>query len=84
MLEYPEVNLKGRSDIRFAKDDFLDEIAEVINNAKSPVLLVGGGAINSGAQAELVELAEKAVLSLLPLRSWDWAHSPATTSVVLV
>jgi len=60
LLEYPELNLKGRSETRVVKDDLLDEIAEAINNAERPLLLVGGGAINSGAQAELVKLAETA------------------------
>ena len=36
-----------------------------MNNAKNPVLLVGGGAINSGAEKELLALAEKADLPVV-------------------
>ncbi len=37
----------------------LHQAAEVLNKAERPVLLVGGGALNSGAEAELLELAQK-------------------------
>ncbi|MCQ2359364.1 MAG: biosynthetic-type acetolactate synthase large subunit [Phascolarctobacterium sp.] len=60
LLEYPELNAKARATTNVAREDYLAEIAEAINNAERPVLMVGGGAINSGAQAELIELAEKA------------------------
>ncbi|MDO4178128.1 MAG: biosynthetic-type acetolactate synthase large subunit [Phascolarctobacterium sp.] len=60
LLEYPELNQKGRAGTHVSKDDVFEEIAEAINNAERPVILVGGGAINSGAQAELVTLAERA------------------------
>lgn len=60
LLEYPELNAKARSTTNVAREDYLAEIAEAINSAERPVLLVGGGAISSGAQAELVELANKA------------------------
>ncbi len=60
LLEYPELNAKSRSTTRVAREDYMAEIAEAINNAERPVLLVGGGAINSGAQDELVALAERA------------------------
>lgn len=60
LLEYPELNAKSRSTTRVAREDYMAEIAEAINNAERPVLLVGGGAINSGAQDELIALAERA------------------------
>ena len=41
------------------------EAAELLNKAKQPVLLVGGGALNSDAGAELVALAEKADLPIV-------------------
>ena len=38
----------------------LDEIAQMINEAKRPFIYVGGGAVMSGAYQEVRELAEKA------------------------
>ena len=43
----------------------LQQAAEVLNKAQRPVLLVGGGAVNSGAQEELLELAQKADLPVV-------------------
>ncbi len=37
----------------------LEKAAAVLSKAQRPLLLVGGGAVNSGAEAELLELAEK-------------------------
>lgn len=48
----------------FAQAELL-KAAEVLNTAKRPVLLVGGGAVNSGAQQELMELAAKADLPVV-------------------
>ncbi len=48
-----------------AEADALEKAAEALNNAKNPVLLVGGGAINSGAEKELLALAEKADLPVV-------------------
>lgn len=51
-----------------AEQDISEELAkaaEVLNNAKSPLLLVGGGAVNSGAEKELMELAVKADLPVV-------------------
>lgn len=39
----------------------LQEIAKAFNNAKRPLLMVGGGAINAGASTEVRTLAEKAM-----------------------
>lgn len=46
-------------------DEYLGKAAEVLNKAERPVLLVGGGAVNSGAQDELVKLAELADLPVV-------------------
>lgn len=46
---YPEV-----------KEDQLNEAADLINNAKKPLLLVGHGILIAKAEKELAELAEKA------------------------
>ena len=43
----------------------LQRAAEALNKAEKPVLLVGGGAINSGAEKELLALAEKADLPVV-------------------
>lgn len=41
------------------KEDALAEAAKIINEAKRPYIFVGGGAVISGAEDELRELAEK-------------------------
>lgn len=41
-------------------DDSLAEAARIINEARRPYIFVGGGAVISGAEAEVRELAEKA------------------------
>ena len=41
------------------------EAAELLNKATKPVLLVGGGALNSDAGLELVALAEKCDLPII-------------------
>lgn len=43
----------------------LTEAAAALNQAARPLLLVGGGAVNSGAQAELLELAARADLPVV-------------------
>ena len=48
-----------------ATPEQLQQAAEVLNKAQRPVLLVGGGAVNSGAQEELLELAKKADLPVV-------------------
>ncbi len=41
-------------------DDEAKQAAELINNAKRPMIYAGGGIVASGAYAEVLELAEKA------------------------
>ena len=48
-----------------ATPEQLQQAAAVLNKAQRPVLLVGGGAVNSGAQEELLELAQKADLPVV-------------------
>lgn len=48
-----------------ATPEQLQQAAAVLNKAQRPVLLVGGGAVNSGAQEELLELAKKADLPVV-------------------
>ena len=48
-----------------ATPEQLQQAAAVLNKAQRPVLLVGGGAVNSGAQDELLELVQKADLPVV-------------------
>ncbi len=58
---YPEnVNLPGYRPHLVGNPRQIAQAAELINKAKRPVLMVGRGVIVAGAQAELLELAEKA------------------------
>ncbi len=59
-IEWTEPETAGpHADVPRADKEKLYQAAEVLNRAERPVLLVGGGALNSGAEAELQELAEK-------------------------
>lgn len=65
-LEWPEPEAEKEVEtLPKATEEQLAEAAAVLNKAERPVLLVGGGAVNSGAQAELVELAEKCDLPVV-------------------
>ena len=65
-LEWPEFEAESEGEaLPKATAEQLAEAAEVLNKAERPVLLVGGGAVNSGAQAELVELAAKCDLPVV-------------------
>ena len=60
IIDYPALVQKPLNKTRANDPDLFEEIAAAINKAKRPVLLVGGGAINSEAQEELVALANRA------------------------
>ena len=65
-LEWPELEAEAEVEaMPKAAAEKLAEAAAVLNKAERPVLLVGGGAVNSGAQAELVELAAKCDLPVV-------------------
>ena len=65
-LEWPELEAEVVGEaLPKAAAEQLAEAAAVLNKAERPVLLVGGGAVNSGAQAELVELAAKCDLPVV-------------------
>ena len=65
-LEWPEPEAETEVEaMPKAAAEQLAEAAAVLNKAERPVLLVGGGAVNSGAQAELVELAAKCDLPVV-------------------
>jgi acetolactate synthase-1/2/3 large subunit len=58
--EYPEtVDLPGYKPNYIGNARQIKEAAEAIQNAKRPVLYVGGGVVISGAQNELAKLAER-------------------------
>jgi acetolactate synthase-1/2/3 large subunit len=56
----PEESDKAALVEKFAKenDPQLDEAAAMINEAKKPMILIGGGVVRSGATAQLLRLAE--------------------------
>ena len=64
-LEWTEPEAQAEAEMPKAAAEQLAKAAEVLNKAQRPVLLVGGGAVNSGAQAELVELAAKCDLPVV-------------------
>ena len=64
-LEWTEPEALATEELPKADAEQLAQAAEVLNKAQRPVLLVGGGAVNSGAQAELVELAKKCDLPVV-------------------
>ncbi len=59
---YPETHdvLPGYNPVIRATESQLDEVAELINSARNPVILAGHGVLLSRATHELVALAEKA------------------------
>ena len=54
-----EVNLRGYSPERHADDVALNELMGLLEQAKKPMLYVGGGIISGNASAELLEFAER-------------------------
>lgn len=64
-LEWVEAEAQPQEELPKAAAEQLAKAAEVLNKAQRPVLLVGGGAVNSGAQEELLALAEKADLPVV-------------------
>lgn len=64
-LEWTEPEALATEELPQADAKQLAQAAEVLNKAQRPVFLVGGGAVNSGAQAELVELAKKCDLPVV-------------------
>ena len=64
-VEWIEPEVQKNTELDGADNEALANAAEAINKAQNPVLLVGGGAINSGAEKELLALAEKADLPVV-------------------
>lgn len=63
------ISLKGYRPTVKGNPRQIKQALDLIRQAKSPLLYVGGGAISSGAHAELKELAE-------------WFHIPVTTTLM--
>lgn len=70
-LEWPELETEkmeasaSEASAEEGNEGIFAAAAELLNKAVKPVLLVGGGALNSDAGAELVELAAKADLPIV-------------------
>ena len=54
-----EINLPSYRPITVGNPKQISKAAKLINNAKSPLLYIGGGVVTSGAENEILELAEK-------------------------
>jgi acetolactate synthase-1/2/3 large subunit len=55
----PPMNLPGYRPYRYASEDELRPVAEMIRASKRPIIYAGGGVIHSGASAELKAFAEQ-------------------------
>lgn len=64
-LEYPELEEVELPQVMKANEGNLEKAAAALNKAERPVLMVGGGAVTSAAEAELVELARRADLPVV-------------------
>ena len=64
-LEWTEPETAAQAVWSKLPEEKVSAAAEVLNQAQHPVLLVGGGAVNSNAAEELVQLAEKADLPVV-------------------
>ncbi len=64
-IEWTEPEVEYLADIPKALPEFIKEAAATLNAAQRPVLLVGGGAVNSDAQAELLQLARRSDLAVV-------------------
>jgi len=64
-FDYPDrVNLPGYKPTFEGHKLQINKAAKAINSAKRPLLYVGGGAVISGAQAEIKEMVEKAKIPI--------------------
>ncbi len=57
--DFTEKKIVKADPTQAAKDVRIEEAAELINEAERPFIYFGGGMISSGAQEEMLELAEK-------------------------
>lgn len=64
-LEYPELEKVELPEVMKANEGNLEKAAAALNQAERPVLMVGGGAVTSSVEVELLELAHKADLPVV-------------------
>lgn len=64
-LEYPEPEEIELPKVDEADEGILAKAAAALNAAEKPVLMVGGGAVTSAVEAELLELAHRADLPVV-------------------
>lgn len=78
-------NLKRIAEINIPSEENIKKVAELINNSERPFIYAGGGIGISGAEKELLELAEKAnipVSESLMARSSFPANHPLCTWMI--
>ncbi|WP_288749545.1 biosynthetic-type acetolactate synthase large subunit [uncultured Treponema sp.] len=78
-------NLKRIAEINILSEENIKKVAELINNSERPFIYAGGGIGISGAEKELLELAEKAnipVSESLMARSSFPANHPLCTWMI--
>lgn len=86
VTEYvPKVPKKSEETTLGVTEDEIDEAAQIINNAKKPIILSGGGVSIAGANEEVLELANKALIpvttSLMGMGSFPGTHDLFTGMV---
>lgn len=64
-LEYPELEKVELPEVLKADEGIVEKAAAALNEAERPVLMVGGGAVTSSVEKELIELAHKADLPVV-------------------
>ena len=64
-LEYPELEKVELPEVLKADEGIIEKAAAALNEAERPVLMVGGGAVTSSVEKELIELAHKADLPVV-------------------
>ena len=64
-LEYPELEKVELPEVLKADEGIIEKAAAALNEAERPVLMVGGGAVTSSVEKELIELARRADLPVV-------------------
>ena len=64
-LEYPELEKVELPEVLKADEGIIEKAATALNEAERPVLMVGGGAVTSSVEKELIELAHRADLPVV-------------------
>ncbi len=64
-LDYPELEKVELPEVVKADEGNVEKAAAALNEAQRPVLMVGGGAVTSAVEAELIELAHRADLPVV-------------------